>query len=171
MQVEPLGAGVLAAALAYAELKTSLRRQRLSCRALHWIMARVGFEGLLATAAYLILSTTMKIHAWPATLLLMLVAGGAATTLLRVNINLMFGKQARQFQLGNRYNHWLKTVSHEIDDINSEAQSRWLWNKVVPKIEVFHLEELRRRSVTYLHAREFTIFENGKSRTAHSAYY
>jgi hypothetical protein len=149
--MEPLLAGLFAGALAFAELKQALQRQRVPIGAMHWVVARMGIDGILAAAAYPLMLSTTGVTSWPATLLPVLLSGFAAPAVLRSNV--VIGREAKRFGIGVRYQRWLTVVADEIADISSDAQSKWLWNRVVPKISVYELEALRNRSVTYLHAR------------------
>ncbi len=112
--MELLMAGLFAAALAFTELKRALHRQRIPLGAMHWVVARMGVDGILG----------------------------------------VIGREGKRLGVGDRYQNWLKVVADEISDISSNAQAKWLWNRIMPKLGAFELQSLRNRASTYLRARQ-----------------
>jgi len=80
------------------------------------------------------------------------------------------GREGKRLGVGDRYQKWLKVVTDEITDISSAGQSKWLWNRVIPRLEVFGMEALKNRSVTYLHARQQAGQLTGRQVTEYESY-
>jgi hypothetical protein len=145
-------AGVIAAILAFAELKQSLGGLRIPFMALGWVAARLVLDAIGASVLYPILQTATHMRNWPEALLPIVFAGLGAPAVLRGDV--VVGNEGKRYGIGGRYQRWLKIVTDKISDVGCVAQSKWLWNKVVPKIIVFDIPAVRNRSLTYLKARQ-----------------